>query len=71
MGVGPLEWMDVVKRAGQTTHLGSLLLLTTSIKWRRPDNVAPLVAVTTLTVVLQLVATVCERGTGEARAKAL
>ena len=55
-----IEWVDVVKRAGQTAHLASLLLLSTAIKWRRPDNDAPLATVTVPAVLLQLGATLCE-----------
>lgn len=53
-------WVDVVKRTGQASCLSSLLLMCTSIKWRRPEDVSPLLAVTTTTSVLQLVATACE-----------
>ena len=51
---------DVGKRMGQTWSLVSLLVLCTSIKWRRPEDATELLAVTTTTAVLQLVATACE-----------
>ena len=53
---------DVGKRMGQTWCLGSLLALSTAIKWRRPDDATDLLCVTTFTAALQLVATVCEFG---------
>ncbi|KAH8086089.1 aldehyde dehydrogenase [Aureococcus anophagefferens] len=51
---------DVGKRMGQTWCLGSLLALSTAIKWRRPDDATDLLCVTTFTAALQLAATVCE-----------
>ena len=53
---------DVGKRMGQTWCLGSLLALSTAIKWRRPDDATDLLCVTTFTAALQLAATVCEFG---------